>query len=88
MRNEVLLELDLSDNLIGYEGSRYLSQGLKINKTLQKVNLRLNTFNDKAGAKFFKDISSNRTLIEINLSSNSLAFEVKKNFMFNRFKFI
>lgn len=77
MRNEILLELDLSDNLIGYEGSRYLSQGLKINKTLQKISLRLNNFNDKAGAKFFKDIAMNRALVEINLSSNSLNFEVE-----------
>lgn len=79
MRNEILLEIDLSDNLIGYEGSRYLSQGLKINKTLQKINLRLNNFNDKAGAKFFQDIAMNRALFEINLSSNSLSLEVNQS---------
>lgn len=77
MRNDILLELDLSDNLISYEGTRYLSQAIKVNKTLQKLNLRLNNFNDKAGMKFFKDVSINKSLLELNLSANSLGSQVK-----------
>lgn len=79
MRNDILLELDLSDNVIGYEGSRYLSHAIKVNKTLQKLNLRLNNFNDKAGMKFFRDISLNKSLVELNLSANSLGSQVKYN---------
>ena len=76
LRNDILLELDLSDNLIGYEGSRYMSQAIKINKTLQKLSHRLNNFNDKAGMKFFRDISVNKSLIDLNLSANSLGSQV------------
>jgi len=84
MRNDILLDLDLSDNVIGYEGSRYLSQAIKINKTLQRLNLRLNNFNDKAGLKFFRDISINRSLIELNLSANSLGKQVFREESFKK----
>lgn len=42
MRSEILLKLDLSNNAIGYEGSRCLSYALKINKSLETLNLALN----------------------------------------------
>lgn len=34
MRTDLLLFLDLSNNQIGYDGSRYIAQSLKINKSL------------------------------------------------------
>ena len=72
MRNEVLLTLDLTDNQIGYDGSRYLAQALKMNKTLQRLSLKLNNIKDKGGSKFFKDLIENEALIELNFAANTL----------------
>jgi len=77
LRNEVLVYLDLSNNELGYDGSRYLSQALKINKTLKCLNLRLNGLSDKAGMKFFQDLIYNRGIKELNLSGNSLEYMVR-----------
>jgi Ran GTPase-activating protein (RanGAP) involved in mRNA processing and transport len=41
--------LNLGDNSINYEGSRYLCQALKVNKSLVDLNLKLNRIDDKAG---------------------------------------
>jgi hypothetical protein len=49
MRNEILIYLDISNNQIDYDGSRYLAQALKINTTLTHLNMRLNCLDDKAG---------------------------------------
>ena len=76
MRNEILLSLDLTDNQIGYDGSRFLAQALKMNKTLQRLNLKLNNIKDKGGSKFFKDLIENETLIELNMAANTLGVQV------------
>lgn len=65
--------LNLNNNSISYDGSRYISQALKINKTLEELHLKLNKFDDKAGSKFFKDLSLNTGLKFLDLSANSLA---------------
>ena len=39
-----------------------------MNKTLETINLRLNSFSDKAGKKFFTDMMLNKTLKVIDLS--------------------
>lgn len=57
MKSEILLKLDLSNNGIGVSGSRYLAYALKLNKSLEYLNLALNSFDDKAGFKFFGDLS-------------------------------
>jgi Ran GTPase-activating protein (RanGAP) involved in mRNA processing and transport len=49
MRNEILIYLDISNNQIDYDGSRYLAQALKINTTFTHLNMRLNCLDDKAG---------------------------------------
>ena len=67
-----MISLDLSNNLIGYDGSRFLSQAIKTNKTLQSLNLKLNNIKDKGGAKFFRDLVDNKTLQYLNVSANSL----------------
>jgi len=56
--------VDISNNQIGYEGSRYLAQTLKKNTSLLGIDIKLNFFNDKAACKFFKDLSGNKTLQE------------------------
>lgn len=58
----MLTHLNLSNNSIGYDGSRYLAQAIKLNETLENLNLKLNSFDDKAGAKFFKDLAFNTNL--------------------------
>jgi len=60
LRSEILLKLDLSNNAIGYTGSRYLAKALRLNKSLENLNLSLNSFDDKAGSKFFSDLVVNK----------------------------
>jgi hypothetical protein len=68
-----LTELDLSDNQIAYEGSRYLAQALKVNKVLKNLSLKLNRLDDKAGSKLCIDLLNNSSNLErLSLSSNSL----------------
>lgn len=68
-----MVTLDLSDNNIGYEGSRYLAQALKVNKILKNLSLKLNRLDDKAGSKLCLDLMNNSSNLEfISLSSNSL----------------
>lgn len=81
LKTEILTHFNLTDNLvqlfsnwkIHYEGSRYLGQALRVNKSLTFLSLKLNRLDDKAGNKLCKDIQSNNdTLQELNFSSNSL----------------
>jgi len=69
-----LTHLNLSDNSIHYEGSRYIAQALKVNKSLRHLNLKLNRIDDKGGAKLCTDLLNNNSELEsFSLSSNSLA---------------
>ena len=77
LRNEILLYLDISNNFIGYDGSRYISQALKVNQNLKSISLRLNNFNDKAGMKFFKDLVVNKGLTDLNISGNQFSYQVE-----------
>ncbi len=47
-----------------------------MNKTLQKLNLKLNNIKDKGGAKFFKDLVENESLTELNFPANTLGTQV------------
>ena len=70
---QILTHLNLGDNVIKYEGSRYLAQALKVNSSLRVVNLKLNRIDDKGGSKLCIDLmNNNNTIQDINLSSNSL----------------
>jgi Ran GTPase-activating protein (RanGAP) involved in mRNA processing and transport len=65
--------LNLGNNAIGYNGSRYLAQALKLNSTLEYLSLKLNSIDDKAGAKFFKDLTYNTNLKILDFEANSLS---------------
>ena len=59
--------------MIHYEGSRYLAQALKVNKSLKSLNLKLNRIDDKGGSKLCIDLLNNNSNLEhLSLSSNSL----------------
>lgn len=59
--------------MIHYEGSRYLAQALKVNKSLRSMNLKLNRIDDKGGSKLCIDLLNNNANLEfLSLSSNSL----------------
>ena len=65
--------MNLADNKIYYEGSRYLAQALKSNKVLKHLSLKLNKLDDKAGSKLCIDLlNSNSELESLSLSSNAL----------------
>lgn len=69
----MLTHLNLADNQILYEGSRYLAQALKVNKVLKHLSLKLNRLDDKAGSKLCIDLLNNDSNLEsLSLSSNSL----------------
>lgn len=69
----MLTHLNLADNQILYEGSRYLAQALKVNKVLKHLSLKLNRLDDKAGSKLCIDLLNNNSNLEsLSLSSNSL----------------
>jgi len=68
--------LDISDNNIGFEGSRFLSLALQENNTLQKLNIKMNNIGDQGGAALFKDLQQNESLIELNVAANGLAEKV------------
>ena len=80
--------MDLSDNQIGYDGSRFLAQAVKSNKTLEELNLKLNQFRDKAGARFFKDLESNKTLRILNIAANGIGITVIYLIVFSQLKLL
>ena len=65
--------MNLGDNAIYYEGSRYLAQALKVNKSLISLDLKLNRLDDKAGSKLCIDLLNNNSGLQvICLASNLL----------------
>ena len=75
-KNKNIVSIDLSNNQIGYEGSRCLSLVLsEPDVELKKLNLSLNLIGDKAFSVMLHDIIDNKTLEELNLSSNLLTDE-------------
>lgn len=61
LQTSILTHLNLSDNCITYEGSRYLAQALKVNKSLISLDLKLNRLDDKAGSKLCIDLLNNNS---------------------------
>jgi hypothetical protein len=47
--------------MINYEGSRYIAQALKVNKSLKSLNLKLNRIDDKGGSKLCIDLLENNS---------------------------
>jgi len=59
--------------MIHYEGSRYIAQALKVNRSLRNLNLKLNRIDDKGGSKLCIDLLNNNSNLDfLSLSSNSL----------------
>jgi Ran GTPase-activating protein (RanGAP) involved in mRNA processing and transport len=73
IKNQILTHLNLSNNAIGFDGSRFLAQALKLNSTLEFISLKLNAIDDKAGAKFFKDLTYNTNLRVLDVEANLLS---------------
>jgi Ran GTPase-activating protein (RanGAP) involved in mRNA processing and transport len=63
----------LGNNVIGFDGSRYLAQSLKLNSNIEYLSLKLNSIDDKAGAKFFKDLTFNTSLKVLDMEANLLS---------------
>ena len=64
--------LDLCDNKIHSEGGMAIAQGLKSNKSLKGLNLRLNLLGHGAIRMFNIALRFNSTLENLNLSANIL----------------
>ena len=46
-KSEILRKLDLSENLLSFNGAHYLGQGLILNKSLRSLNLNDNKIGSK-----------------------------------------
>jgi hypothetical protein len=57
-----LTYLDIEGNKIKYKGSTYLSDGLKLNNTLKKLNLSKNIINKKSLTKIVERIHKNKSI--------------------------
>ena len=68
-----LISIDLSNNLIGFEGALLFSLGLEKNTSLKYLNLRLNKLGDDGSEHIFRYLMKNNTLCSLNLSSNLLS---------------
>ena len=68
-----LISIDLSNNIIGFEGALLFSLGLEKNSTLKYLNLRLNKLGDDGSEHLFRCLMKNNTLCTLNLSSNLLS---------------
>jgi Ran GTPase-activating protein (RanGAP) involved in mRNA processing and transport len=68
--NNVVQDLDLSQNGIGVEGARTLGRFLKtkVNKTLTSLNLGFNRFDDEGVLALVDGLKSNESLRKLNLS--------------------
>ena len=50
-----------------------MAQALKLNSTLEFLSLKLNSIDDKAGAKFFKDLTFNTNLKILDFEANFMS---------------
>jgi hypothetical protein len=79
LSNTSILQIRLSINIkIGAEGAKYLSEGIKLNSTLQEIYLGCNNIGDE-GAKYLSEaIKLNSTLQKIYLGYNDIGDEGAK----------
>jgi hypothetical protein len=79
VHNTSLIRLSFSEFcFIGPEGAKLISEAIKMNSILQKINLSGNYIEDE-GAKWISEaIKMNSSLQEINLSGNSIGEEGAK----------
>ena len=87
-RNLGLKKLDLSGNFIKERGGKAFAVCLKINHTLEELNLKENNINDLAGQHLDDICRKNRNITDINLDLNSVAlsfvFNIKHNLKKNK----
>ena len=78
LANTVLVELDLTDNMLGLwlfpnaVGIDCLAEPLKTNTTLQVLNLSSNNINDRGGMSIAAALEANSSLVRLNLSINAV----------------
>eukprot|EP01060_Flectonema_neradi_P011335 TRINITY_DN18425_c0_g1_i1.p1 TRINITY_DN18425_c0_g1~~TRINITY_DN18425_c0_g1_i1.p1 ORF type:complete len:276 (+),score=70.57 TRINITY_DN18425_c0_g1_i1:296-1123(+) len=70
-----ILELNLTDNLVGVGGGKALGRALMLNNTLENLSLRLNRLTDEGGAPIIAGLKNNSSLKKLNLSNNELGCE-------------
>jgi Ran GTPase-activating protein (RanGAP) involved in mRNA processing and transport len=70
-RNPILLDLNLSGNTCGEDGTRGLARALRVNKTLTKLDLHNNLIGDFV-LSLVEALRINRTLTTLNLIDNQI----------------
>ena len=73
--NTALKELNLSRNIIGFEGARELAKMLQANTALKELNLFGNIIGDEGACELAKMLQANTALKELNLSENIIGDE-------------
>jgi len=67
-----IMELDLSNNQLGYSGIETLSNALKINKTIKKLNLFHNLFDVNGARRLSEVLKINNHLEELDIGYNRI----------------
>ena len=73
-----ITSLVLCDNQIHADGGKYFGRALKVNGTLQELDLRLNRLSDEGGALLFDGLIANKSLSSLNVSCNCLGASTAK----------
>mmetsp|Transcript_9505 Transcript_9505/g.38794 ORF Transcript_9505/g.38794 Transcript_9505/m.38794 type:complete len:203 (+) Transcript_9505:873-1481(+) len=93
-KDSVISFICLADNLIhaevwavgflimisGRQGGRYLGRALKMNQSLQFLNLRLNRLTDSGGQSLLEGLHQQSTLTNLNIAANSLGSAFARSF--------
>ena len=71
-KNQTVMNMDFSHNLMKDDGLKFLAQTFKINACMRNINLSCNAIGDGGGLALASALMTNRTLTAINLLGNEL----------------
>ena len=69
-RENVLINLDLSDNFIGPTGAKFFASVLSDNVNLMELNLGMNKLGNEGAIELFKNVSLNESIVKLDISCN------------------
>ena len=70
VRNQSIIEVDLSNNYLGIESTLHLSEVIKSNSTIQTLDLRFNNFGKEGCYNFIDPLKKNSTIINFLIGGN------------------
>eukprot|EP00666_Eupelagonemidae_sp_cell4sb_P003214 gene3214-21996_t len=90
VKNPELRTLHLTGNLLGNNGVSDLCEdktcGIRVNTTLQRLDLGRNAFGDKAGTKLLEAVNENKALHWVGVAKNLMSAKFEEAFKETNFK--